>query len=105
MIEIELGLTLVELAQTRRLLLAKQLLTDSTLGMTQVALASGFSSVRRFNHLFKTRYGLNPTSLRRQGEPASASNVITVKLEYRPPLDLAALARLRRASFVGESDT
>ncbi|HET7159408.1 MAG TPA: AlkA N-terminal domain-containing protein, partial [Burkholderiales bacterium] len=86
-IETELGVTPVELAQTRRLLLAKQLLTDSTLGMTQVALASGFSSVRRFNHLFKTRYGLNPTSLRRHGKPASDRDAITIKLEYRPPFD------------------
>lgn len=85
--EAELGVTPVELAQTRRLLLAKQLLTDSTLGMTQVALASGFASVRRFNHLFRTRYGLNPGALRRHGRPASAGDAITVKLAYRPPLD------------------
>ena len=86
-VETEFGVTPVELAQTRRLLLAKHLLTDSTLGMTDVAFASGFSSVRRFNHLFKTRYGLNPTALRRQGKPAVHADVITLKLAYRPPLD------------------
>jgi len=86
-VETEFGVTPVELAQTRRLLLAKQLLTDSALGMTEVAFASGFASVRRFNHLFKTRYGLNPTALRREGKPIAHADVITLKLAYRPPLD------------------
>jgi AraC family transcriptional regulator of adaptative response / DNA-3-methyladenine glycosylase II len=86
-VETEFGVTPVELAQTRRLLLAKQLLTDSALGMTEVAFASGFASVRRFNHLFKTRYGLNPTALRRKGQPMAHADVITLKLAYRPPLD------------------
>ena len=86
-VETEFGVTPVELAQTRRLLLAKQLLTDSALGMTEVAFASGFASVRRFNHLFKTRYGLNPTALRRQRKPMAHADAITLKLAYRPPLD------------------
>ncbi len=102
-VETEFGVTPVELAQTRRLLLAKHLLTDSTLGMTDVAFASGFSSVRRFNHLFKTRYCLNPTALRRQGKPAEHADVITLKLAYRPPLDwprLVAFLASRGASGV-----
>lgn len=90
-IEAEYGVTPVELAQTRRLLLAKQLLTDSTLGMAEVAQASGFSSVRRFNHLFKTRYGLNPGAMRRQGVRAERAGVIGLRLAYRPPLDWARL--------------
>ena len=102
-VETEFGVTPVELAQTRRLLLAKHLLTDSTLGMTDVAFASGFSSVRRFNHLFKTRYGLNPTALRRQGKPSTHADVIPLKLAYRPPLDwprLVAFLVSRGASGV-----
>ncbi|TSA12649.1 MAG: DNA-3-methyladenine glycosylase 2 family protein [Betaproteobacteria bacterium] len=90
-VETEFGVTPVELAQTRRLLLAKHLLTDSALGMTELAYASGFSSVRRFNHLFKTRYGLNPTALRRRGGPAALGDAITLKLAYRPPLDWTRL--------------
>jgi AraC family transcriptional regulator of adaptative response / DNA-3-methyladenine glycosylase II len=102
-VESEFGVTPVELAQTRRLLLAKQLLTDSALGMTEVAFASGFASVRRFNHLFKTRYGLNPTALRRQGRPIAHADVITLKLAYRPPLAwprLVAFLASRGASGV-----
>ncbi len=85
-VEGEYGVTPIELAQTRRLLLAKQLLTDSSLPMVKVAQASGFASVRRFNHLFQSRYGLNPTTLRRQGRPDADSERLTIKLGYRPPL-------------------
>jgi AraC family transcriptional regulator of adaptative response / DNA-3-methyladenine glycosylase II len=56
--------TPTELAQTQRLLLAKRLLTDSALPAIEIAFASGFSSVRQFNALFRDRYGLSPTSLR-----------------------------------------
>src|SRR5215212_1713413 len=61
----ELGVTPIGLAQTHRLLMAKQLLTDTRLSMTQVAYASGFQSLRRFNALFRARYKLNPIGLRR----------------------------------------
>lgn len=85
-VEQEYGVTPVELAQTRRLLLAKQLLTDTQLRMADIAFASGFASVRRFNHLFRTRYGLNPTALRRGHASANGDGAITLKLGYRPPL-------------------
>lgn len=93
----EYGVTPVELAQTRRLLLAKQLITDTQLRMIDVAYASGFSSVRRFNHLFQTRYQLNPTALRRTQQIDSKSTFITLKLGYRPPLAWMALAKFLTA--------
>ncbi|MDZ7592395.1 MAG: AlkA N-terminal domain-containing protein [Rubrivivax sp.] len=75
---------------TQRLLLAKQLLTDTALPVTQVALASGFESLRRFNAAFAERYRLNPTQLRRQGtDPATADKPL--RLAWRPPYDVAAL--------------
>ena len=90
-IEREYGVAPVELAQTRRLLLAKQLLTETQIRITDVAFASGFSSLRRFNHLFRTRYRLSPTALRR-GKPTGASgDAVTLRLAYRPPLDWPAL--------------
>ncbi len=94
-IEREYGVTPVELAQTRRLLLAKQLLTDTQLRMADIAFASGFSSVRRFNHLFRTRYKLNPAMLRRRRghQHDSESDVVTLNLGYRPPLAWPALVR------------
>jgi AraC family transcriptional regulator of adaptative response / DNA-3-methyladenine glycosylase II len=90
-VEREYGVTPVELAQTRRLLFAKQLVTDTALPMADVAFASGFSSVRRFNHLFRTRYRLQPSALRRQQAPAADAGIV-LKLAYRPPLEWSALA-------------
>src|SRR5690606_27810267 len=58
-----LGVSPLQYLQTRRLLTAKQLLTDTRMPVTQVALASGFASVRRFNAAFAAHYGLNPTQL------------------------------------------
>ena len=63
--EAALGVSPLQYLQTRRLLTAKQLLTDTPMPVTQVALASGFASVRRFNAAFVGHYGLNPTQLRR----------------------------------------
>lgn len=82
----EFGVTPVQLAQTRRLLLAKQLLTETHLPMTVVAHASGFSSVRRFNALFGQRYGLNPQRFRRSAGNNVAAGGVTLRLAYRPPL-------------------
>lgn len=58
------GATPVEIAQTHRLLTAKRLLRDTSLGMTRIAFAAGFQSVRRFNALFRERYGLAPSRVR-----------------------------------------
>jgi AraC family transcriptional regulator of adaptative response / DNA-3-methyladenine glycosylase II len=85
----------VELAQTQKLLLAKRLLGETSLKLTDIAFASGFGSVRRFNALFKARYGLNPRSLRRA---AAATRGLTCQLDFRPPLawdDVLAYLKLR----------
>jgi AraC family transcriptional regulator of adaptative response / DNA-3-methyladenine glycosylase II len=90
----QFGVSPLQYLQTRRLLSAKQLLTDTALPVTQVAALSGFASVRGFNTAFATHYGLNPTQLRRSNapHPASATQAgIHVKLAYRPPYDVAAM--------------
>lgn len=92
--EAALGVSPLQYLQTRRLLTAKQLLTDTAMPVTQVALASGFASVRRFNAAFVGHYGLNPTQLRRNGGGSAASGAgrtSAVRLAWRPPLDVAAL--------------
>ncbi len=81
----ELGASPVRFAQTNRLLLAKRLLTDTSLSITDVAMASGFSSVRRFNTLVKEHYRMSPTSLRRKAGHGG-SDSITLQVGYRPPL-------------------
>jgi AraC family transcriptional regulator of adaptative response / DNA-3-methyladenine glycosylase II len=84
----EFGVSPVEFWQTQRLLLAKQLLTDSTMSVTSVALASGFQSLRRFNALLKQRYRMTPTEFRKQQKkqlPEKFSD-FSFRLNYRPPL-------------------
>lgn len=61
------GAAPVEIAQTHRLLTAKRLLKETDLSMTQVAFASGFQSLRRFNALFLERYGMAPSRVRGRG--------------------------------------
>lgn len=91
--EEELGVSPIALAQTRRLAIAKQLLHDSTLPATEIAFASGFSSVRRFNAAFAARFGRSPSAVRssRQGGEAGSGDGLVLRLDYRPPLDWAAL--------------
>ena len=94
----EQGVTPMQYLQTRRLLLAKQLLTDSALPVAQVALASGFRSLRRFNAAFAQQYRMSPSRLRGAAgdEPDRADatpDAITLTLAYRAPFDQVALLR------------
>ncbi len=102
--EAQFGVSPLQYLQTRRLLTAKQLLTDTQLAITEVALASGFASVRRFNAAFAKHYRLNPTQLRREGAGQTKRSTpgITVRLGYRPPYDVAAmLAFFSRRAIAG----
>ncbi|MBV8818939.1 MAG: helix-turn-helix domain-containing protein, partial [Acidobacteriaceae bacterium] len=81
----EFGATPIEFAKTQRLLLAKRLLTDTALPITQVAFASGFRSVRRFHATLRERYRLTPSQIRKTAKPAT--DVLTFDLSYRPPYD------------------
>ena len=87
----ELGVPPIQLLLTRRLLLAKQLLTETMWPMTEVAFASGFSSVRRFNDAFTRHYGMPPTRLRKKATDSPATiaerETSTLQLSYRPPYD------------------
>ena len=90
--ESRLGVSPLQYLLTQRLLTAKQLITDTALPMTEVALASGFSSVRRFNAAFSERYALNPTQMRRgsaNDDPRTSGGGI--RLAWRPPLRADAL--------------
>jgi AraC family transcriptional regulator of adaptative response / DNA-3-methyladenine glycosylase II len=87
-----LGASPVAVAQTRRVLLAKQLIHETRLPMTEVALASGFGSLRRFNETFQQLYDRPPIALRRSAqEPASAAGAVTLRLPYKPPYDWDAI--------------
>lgn len=85
-IESEFGVSPIQLAQTQRLLLAKRLLTDTNMPITEIAFASGFSSVRRFNALFLERYNLNPSQLRKRVVERKTP-FLECEVSYREPFD------------------
>lgn len=94
--ERHLGASPVAVAQTRRVLFAKQLIHDTRLPMAEIALAAGFGSVRRFNETFRALYQRPPSELRRKQSPALpegsvAASGVTVRLRYRPPYDWAGI--------------
>ena len=90
-----LGAPPIAVAQTRRILFAKQLIQDTELPMSAVAEASGFGSVRRFNDAFRKLYGRTPRELRVR-RAAVHNSAVTVKLGYRQPYDWDAMI-----SFLG----
>ncbi len=86
------GAAPVAVAQTRRILLAKHLIDHSELSMTDVALASGFNGIWRFNEMFQKMYGRPPAQLRRKRTDGSSQmSVISLLLPYRPPYDWQAM--------------
>lgn len=89
---VEYGVTPVQYLQTQRLLLAKNLLTDTRLSMTEVAFAAGFRSIRRFNDVFQSHYRMPPSRLREQKDSAVTDGV-TLLLGYRPPYLWDAMLR------------
>lgn len=90
-----LGAPPVAVAQTRRILFAKQLLDETALPITEVALAAGFGSIRRFNDVMLQTYARSPRELRRGREENQEGGAvdITLKLPFSPPYNWAALVR------------
>jgi AraC family transcriptional regulator of adaptative response / DNA-3-methyladenine glycosylase II len=85
-----LGASPIAVAQTRRVLLAKQLIHETSLPMAEIAFAAGFGSIRRFNETFTELYGRAPCALRRRGGPeipAGPGGEISLLLRYQAPYD------------------
>jgi AraC family transcriptional regulator of adaptative response / DNA-3-methyladenine glycosylase II len=98
-----LGASPSAVAQTRRVLLAMQLIRDTRLSMADVALAAGFGSIRRFNEVFQQLFRRPPGALRQLGiagiAPASSRDLI-IRLPYRPPYDWAAVVAFLKARAI-----
>ncbi|MCX7207691.1 MAG: helix-turn-helix domain-containing protein [Proteobacteria bacterium] len=89
------------MAQTRRVLLAKQLIHETAMPITDIAFAAGFGSVRRFNEVFQQLYQRPPSDLRRDKQTGSSTGV-TLLLRYHPPYDWQAmLAHLSARAITG----
>lgn len=98
-----LGASPVAVAQTRRVLLAKQLIHETRLPMSEVAFAAGFGSLRRFNETFRALFGCAPSQLRRADArdlPAGPRGEITLRLGYRPPYDWPAMLDFLRVRAI-----
>ena len=94
-------------ADMQRLLFAKKLLYETHMSLTDVALAAGFNSIRRFNDAFLQAYGRAPGELRNKPKAADASEHLSLLLPYRPPLNWPALLgffRLRAIPGVEQID-
>jgi AraC family transcriptional regulator of adaptative response / DNA-3-methyladenine glycosylase II len=98
-----LGASPISIGQTRRILLAKQLIHDTRLPMTEIASAAGFGSIRRFNEIFRQLYRRPPSALRRAGvadESVGTTGAVAVKLGYRSPYDWDAILAFLRARAI-----
>jgi AraC family transcriptional regulator of adaptative response / DNA-3-methyladenine glycosylase II len=96
-----IGAAPVTVAQTRRVLRAKQLIHQTDLSMIQIALASGFGSVRRFNETFQQLYDRPPSQLRRHASLPSPSPRISLLLPYQAPYDWESMLRFLRVRAIG----
>jgi AraC family transcriptional regulator of adaptative response / DNA-3-methyladenine glycosylase II len=103
-----LGASPVAVAQTRRVLLALQLLHETRLPMADVALAAGFSSIRRFNEVFQRLFNRPPGALRRGGRSVTGSvsnSDVNILLRYRAPYDWPAMCRFLQARAIAGVET
>jgi AraC family transcriptional regulator, regulatory protein of adaptative response / DNA-3-methyladenine glycosylase II len=98
-----LGASPISVAQTRRVLFAKQLIHETRMSMTDVALASGFGSVRRFNEIFRNLFHRSPSSLPRKTSASAAAGEdadVTLRLRYRPPYDWDSMLSFLQARAI-----
>ena len=95
-----LGASPVAIARTRRLHFARRLLDDTSLRMSDVALAAGYTSVRRFNEAMRAAFGVSPTKLRRSATTATDRAEIALRLPFRPPFDHVSLLAFLAARAV-----
>jgi AraC family transcriptional regulator of adaptative response / DNA-3-methyladenine glycosylase II len=103
-----LGASPIAVAQTRRVLFAKQLIHETSMSMVDVALAAGFGSVRRFNETFRRLYGRSPSALRRSrtaGEATATGSAITLLLSYDPPYDWPGIVEFLAARAIPAVET
>ena len=99
-----LGASPIAVAQTRRVLFAKQLIHETQMPLTEVALAAGFGSVRRFNEIFRDLFHRPPGELRRKTSvmPARPEAGVALRLRYRPPYDWDSMLSHLQARAIPE---
>ncbi|WP_432791595.1 AlkA N-terminal domain-containing protein [Brevibacterium sp. K11IcPPYGO002] len=87
----ELGAGPLALARTERVRTARTLIEATSMPMSDIAFAAGFSSIRQFNDTVRTMYAISPRQLRRVGAEHSVADEVVLRLAYRPPFDFSHL--------------
>jgi AraC family transcriptional regulator of adaptative response / DNA-3-methyladenine glycosylase II len=87
----EVGAGPVAIARAQRAQTARTLIETTTIPMTEVAFAAGFSSVRSFNDTVQATFGTTPTELRRRSRTSRAvapggPGALDLRLPFRRPL-------------------
>lgn len=95
----EVGKTPKQLSFENRLNLARKLIVETSLPLSEIAFAAGFGSIRRFNDAFRKRFSKSPGEIRRQ--PLKRDEGIRISLPYRPPFDFAGLLKVYSSHRVG----
>ena len=95
----EVGKTPKQISFENRLNLARKLITETPLPMTEIAFASGFNSIRRFNDAFKERFTKNPSEIRRQQKGVELG--LKISLPYRPPFNYLGLLQFYKSHQMG----
>jgi AraC family transcriptional regulator of adaptative response / DNA-3-methyladenine glycosylase II len=95
-----LGASPISVAQTRRVLFAKQLIHDTKMPMAAIAAAAGFSSVRRFNETFLGLFHRPPRALRRKQANSVQGRDVVLRLKYGPPYDWSQMLAFLEARAI-----
>ena len=95
-----LGASPISVAQTRRVLFAKQLIHDTAMSMTDIAVAAGFGSLRRFNEIFLDLFHRPPSALRKRSAAKEQAKDVVLRLPYRPPYDWANMLAFLQARAI-----
>jgi len=95
-----LGASPISVAQTRRVLFAKQLIHETRMPMTEVAMAAGFGSLRRFNETFMELFHRPPSALRRKNSAAIEEKNVVLRLRYRAPYDWESMLGFLRTRAI-----
>jgi AraC family transcriptional regulator of adaptative response / DNA-3-methyladenine glycosylase II len=96
-----LGASPISVAQTRRVLFAKQLIHETRMPMAAVGVAAGFGSTRRFNETFQKLFKRPPSALRRRTAAVTEGGV-TLRLRYRAPYDWESMLGFLEARAIPE---
>lgn len=95
-----LGASPISVAQTRRVLFAKQLIHETRMPMTEVAMAAGFGSLRRFNETFLNLFHRPPSALRRKNAARQEEKDVVLRLRYRAPYDWDSMLAFLKARAI-----